>query len=151
MKGRKPKPTHLKILNGNPGKRPLNTNEPKPALASGECPDHLDPRAREVWERLAPEFVRLNLLNLLSAETLAGFCDSYARWVVATEEIRKTGEVVKAPSGYPVQNPWRAIANKAFDQWTRLAADFGMTPSAMSRIGIKPPDSKPNDPWADLG
>lgn len=30
QRGRKPKPTAVKVLEGNPGKRSLNTNEPKP-------------------------------------------------------------------------------------------------------------------------
>ncbi len=149
MKGRKPKPTHLKALAGNPGKRKLNANEPKPQLGA-DSPDHLSDRALEVWERVAPELERLQLLNPLSGETLAGFCDAYARWCAATKEIEKSGEVVKAPSGYPMQNPWRAIANKAFDQWTRLAAEFGMTPSAMSRIGAESKEQDEEDPWAAL-
>jgi len=33
MRGRRPKPTRLKMLTGNPGKRPLNGNEPRPAAA----------------------------------------------------------------------------------------------------------------------
>lgn len=33
MRGRKPKPTYLKLLNGNPGKRALNEQEPKPERA----------------------------------------------------------------------------------------------------------------------
>ena len=32
MRGRKPTPTHLKLVRGNPGKRPLNASEPKPQL-----------------------------------------------------------------------------------------------------------------------
>ena len=31
QRGRKPKPTAVKQLEGNPGKRQLNANEPKPA------------------------------------------------------------------------------------------------------------------------
>jgi hypothetical protein len=30
MRGRRPKPTRLKMLTGNPGKRPLNNDEPRP-------------------------------------------------------------------------------------------------------------------------
>lgn len=139
MRGRKPTPTALKVLAGNPGKRALSKNEPQPT-AGAEMPEHLSPRAREVWEALEPEFSRLGLLNQLSGFALAGFCDSYARWLEATEEIRKTGEIVKAPSGYPIQNPWRAIANKAYDQWSKMAAEFGMTPSSITRVaGAAPP------------
>jgi len=41
MAGRRPKPTNLKVLHGNPGKRPLNANEPKPAAEMPSAPDHL--------------------------------------------------------------------------------------------------------------
>ena len=37
-RGRKPKPTALKVLEGNPGKRPLNENEPIPPKGSIKCP-----------------------------------------------------------------------------------------------------------------
>ena len=149
MRGRKPKPTHLKVIAGNPGKRALNKSEPKPTLGA-KCPSHLSPRAKKVWRAVAPELDRLKLLNTLSAHAVAGFCDSYARWLDATEAVRKDGEIVRAPSGYPIQNPYRAVANKAFDQWTRLAAEFGMTPSSMSRIAVEPPKSEEADPWAEL-
>ena len=35
MAGRKPKPTAIKKLEGNPGKRKLNTKEPVPAKGKG--------------------------------------------------------------------------------------------------------------------
>ena len=34
-RGRKPKPTAMKELEGNPGKHPLNTSEPKPNKMEG--------------------------------------------------------------------------------------------------------------------
>ena len=41
MAGRKPKPTAIKKLEGNPGKRKLNTKEPIPAKGMPECPQWL--------------------------------------------------------------------------------------------------------------
>lgn len=52
MAGRKPKPTALKKLEGNPGKRKLNTKEPVPAKGMPECPRWLLPEAKEEWNRL---------------------------------------------------------------------------------------------------
>ncbi len=43
MAGRKPKPTAVKKLEGNPGKRKLNKNEPVPAKGMSTCPDWLMP------------------------------------------------------------------------------------------------------------
>ena len=55
MRGRRPKPTRLKMLTGNPGKRPLNGNEPRPAPAVPDCPAELGPLARTEWNRLVGE------------------------------------------------------------------------------------------------
>lgn len=46
MAGRKPKPTALKKLEGNPGKRKLNTKEPIPAKGMLNCPEWLLPEAK---------------------------------------------------------------------------------------------------------
>ena len=39
MRGRKPVPTRLKVIRGNPGKRALNKNEPQPAGELADPPD----------------------------------------------------------------------------------------------------------------
>ena len=53
QKGRKPKPTAMKKLEGNPGKRPLNLFEPTPEEKMPHCPDWLEEEAKAEWERLA--------------------------------------------------------------------------------------------------
>ena len=52
IRGRKPIPTVLKRRAGNPGKRPLNENEPEPEPGAPEPPSHLNAEAREVWDWL---------------------------------------------------------------------------------------------------
>ena len=52
-RGRKPKPTALKVLEGNPGKRPLNDREPVPPKGTLKCPAWLLPEAKKEWKRLA--------------------------------------------------------------------------------------------------
>ena len=49
MAGRKPKPTSLKVLEGNPGKRQLNPNEPKPDASVPKCPAWLSKEAKREW------------------------------------------------------------------------------------------------------
>ena len=50
-RGRKPTPTAIKELEGNPGKRPLNKNEPKPTKKAPPCPKWLEPEAKKEWHR----------------------------------------------------------------------------------------------------
>jgi len=69
--GPKLKPTAIKILEGNPGKRPLNLNEPKPLQIAPECPDWLLDEAKKEWKRLAPELERLGLLTILDMAAFA--------------------------------------------------------------------------------
>ena len=49
-RGRKPKPTALKALEGNPGKRPLNEHEPMPPKATLRCPAWLEAEAKKGME-----------------------------------------------------------------------------------------------------
>ena len=56
IKGRKPKPTKLHILNGNPSRLDLEEkikNEPIPQSIAPECPDWLLDEAKKEWNRLA--------------------------------------------------------------------------------------------------
>lgn len=41
MAGRRPKPTHLKVVTGNPGKRKFNDKEPQPAREIPSPPSHI--------------------------------------------------------------------------------------------------------------
>ena len=134
MRGRRPKPTRLKVLTGNPGKRPLNTNEPRPEVAVPDCPVELGPVARTEWDRLAVELSSLRILTNLDRAALAAYCGAYAMWAEATEAIQKFGTMVKSPSGYPVQSPYVSIANRQAEIMMRIASEFGFTPASRSRI-----------------
>ena len=63
MAGRKPKPTAIKKLEGNPGKRKLNTKEPIPAKGMPECPQWLLAEAKKEWERLADLMNQMGVLT----------------------------------------------------------------------------------------
>ena len=65
MRGRKPKPTHIKVITGNPGKRKLNFDEPRPEIAVPTYPPELSPAAQREWDRLVGELCKLNLLTNL--------------------------------------------------------------------------------------
>ena len=52
VRGRKPKPTAIKLLEGNPGTRPLTESEPTPPKGQIKCPTWLMPEAKKEWKRL---------------------------------------------------------------------------------------------------
>ena len=79
MAGRKPKPTALKKLEGNPGKRKLNTKEPVPAKGMPDCPKWLLPEAKMEWERLCVKLSEMGVLTEIDMAAFAAYCQSYAR------------------------------------------------------------------------
>lgn len=143
MRGRRPKPTRIKALTGNPGKRPLNPHEPRPLSALPECPAELSPLARAEWMRLTVELAKLNLVTEIDRGPLAAYCGAYALWAEAMEQIQKYGTMVKSPTGYPIQSPYLAIANRQAEIMLRVAAEFGFTPASRSRISAPPPEQLP--------
>jgi P27 family predicted phage terminase small subunit len=140
MRGRKPKPTHIKAITGNPGKRPLNRNEPVPETAIPECPPELSDGARREWDRLIGELSKLRLLTHLDRAALATYCSAYALWAEAVEAIQQYGAMLKSPNGYPVQSPYVAIANRQAELMLRISSEFGFTPASRGRISAPRPD-----------
>ena len=132
--GRKPKPTNIKILEGNPGKRPLNEYEPKPLKKAPPCPKWLEPEAKKEWRRLAKTLEAMGVLTDADMAAFAGYCQAYARWKEAEERITDRGLVIRTPSGYPQQVPYISIAQQYLKLMQQFAEQFGLTPAARSRI-----------------
>ena len=133
-RGRKPKPTGIKELEGNPGKRPLNKNEPKPKAKAPTCPKWLEDEAKNEWRRTAKQLEGLGILTEVDMTAFAGYCQAYARWKEAEEFITKHGAIVKTPSGYWQQVPQVSIAQTYLRIMNRFCEQFGLTPSSRSRI-----------------
>ena len=132
--GRPPKPTNIKILEGNPGKRPLNEYEPKPKKKAPRCPNWLDTAAKTEWRRLSRNMADLGILTEIDMASFAAYCQAFARWKEAEEFISKHGTIVKTPSGYWQQVPQVSIAQTYLKIMNRLCEQFGLTPSSRSRI-----------------
>ena len=138
-RGAKPTPTNIKILTGNPGNRALPTSEPKPRSRRPLQPPHLNDDAAEEWARVAGELTALGILSGLDRAALAAYCQAYGRWAQAERALAKMsnqadGLIIKTVSGNMIQNPLVGVANKAMSDMMRYASEFGMTPSARSRI-----------------
>jgi P27 family predicted phage terminase small subunit len=134
QRGRKPIPTAIKKLEGNPGKRDLNQNEPKPKKKAPKCPMWLEAEAKKEWRRIARQLEQLGILTEVDMAGFAGYCQAYARWKEAEEFISRHGTIVKTPSGYWQQVPQVSIAQTYLKIMNRFCEQFGLTPSSRSRI-----------------
>lgn len=143
MKGRKPKPTHLRAVQGNPGHRPI-PEAPPLDKSMPDAPEHLSDTARAEWSRVAPQLHAAGLLAQLDRAALAAYCQAYGRWVDAETQLRKVGVLIKSPSGFPMASPFLTIANQSMAQMGRILTEFGMTPSARARVSGAAPAAPPD-------
>lgn len=157
-KGRKPTPTVLKLLRGNPGKRPINGNEPKPSPRAPGMPTWLANEARAEWRRVVPELDRLGLLARVDRGTLAAYCETWATFVAAQREVHEHGLVIlkkvmeaETDDGMliiyqqPAKNPAVLIARDAAAQIRAFCSEFGLSPSARTRLETPEPDAGADD------
>ena len=151
VRGRKPQPTVLKMLRGNPGKRALNDAEPIHEPLEDACPDDLtDDVARAEWNRVAPMLISRGQVTAVDRGTLMGYCLKFAQWKALEQEARNHPFIVRSPSGYPIPNPALGMANKVFSLMLKAAAELGITPSARSRVAAASvaPRQEPVSKWA---
>ncbi|MBA3324479.1 MAG: phage terminase small subunit P27 family [Rhodobacteraceae bacterium] len=136
MRGRKPKPISLKLIEGNPGKRPIHGREPQPPQSQPSCPAHLSPSAKAEWKRLGQSLNRIGLLTQVDRAALAANCQAYGRWVEAERKLAETPVLLKTPAGFVQPSPWLGIANKQLELMAKFMAELGLTPSSRSRFSI---------------
>lgn len=129
MAGRRPTPTTLKLVRGNPGKRPLNKEEPQPERRAPEKPARLTGSAASTWKQLSAYLERMGVLTIADGLALELLCDAYSDYLAA----RKKG--------------WHQRAEAAFKRIKSLLIEFGLTPASRSRIKT---GEAPADPLSDF-
>jgi P27 family predicted phage terminase small subunit len=137
-RGPAPKPTALKRIDGNPGKRAINRTEPQFAAKAPSCPRHLTPEARREWRRVTRELLDKNLLQVVDRAALAAYCQSWARWVEVEEKMAdpKFELIGVTDKGYEYVSPWLTVANQALKQMRSFLTEFGLTPASRTRIQV---------------
>ena len=153
MRGRKPKPSYLRALDGNAGRRPGNTEEPLPKepLKGEEPPPWMDGPQAAAW-RYAMEHAPAGMLRSLDRSILSAWVVAEVLHADAATRVQKLGTILKSKEGVPYQNPWLSVLNKQALIMMKAAAELGFTPSSRSRVKVS--NSKPGDrtanPYADL-
>jgi P27 family predicted phage terminase small subunit len=144
MSGPAPQPTALRVLHGNPSKRPLNKREPKFGGAP-VCPAWLTSIAKAEWKRVVADLSSLDMLRGVDSASLAAYCMSYARWRSAEEIVTAEGQTVQEPIvnkagevvGHKIKrHPATTIAKDAQAGMLRASALFGFDPSSRSRLSV---------------
>lgn len=176
-RGRKPTPTHLKLVRGNPGKRALNKGEPQPPAGDTLMPPpFLNDDAKVEWGRVLGDLQRCGLVTTIDRAALAGYCQAYGTWAECDRALRAAAEVDRArahallaklppedkvaraavdaqlaaagllattTNGNVIQSVLLGARNKAMELCLKFGVEFGMTPSARTRIDVSIGDNAP--------
>lgn len=135
-RGRKKLPTVIHLANGNPSKKKFSPDEPMPPAVIPECPKFLDKYAKQEWKSISVQLHEQGLLTSVDGAALALYCQAYARWRRAEEEIQKTDMIMKASTGLLITSPWIGISNKAVDHCLKFLREFGLTPSSRASLTV---------------
>ena len=137
-RGPAPKPTELKKLEGNPGKRALNTHEPQYIGRLPGWPRELrgEKAALKEYRRVCRLLVASRVATEADWNSLVALCMAWQDVMTARERMASpTFERVRETAqGYEYANPWIGIHNTALKQYRGLAAEFGLTPASRTRI-----------------
>lgn len=156
--GRRPKPTAIHKLNGNPSKKKLNENEPMPA---GEVvkPEELSGAASGVWDRLAPVCLQMGTLTVADVPAFVRLCELQATAEAASAQKDAPGfaiflyttmvdsagnehQQVKVHPAIKIEGETAVKLRPYYDY-------FGMTPSGRARIHVPKPE-QPVSKWAGI-
>ncbi len=142
------KPTNLKILMGNPGRRPLPENEPMPMpiVEPPKPPAWMNKDGKAMWARISVELERIGLLTVADLETFAAACHQWGVYVECQKHIKQHGRTHthtnKAGEANEVKRPEVSIGEKALDQYRAFMTEFGLSPASRTRIEVKPSETE---------
>jgi P27 family predicted phage terminase small subunit len=140
--------TYRKDRHGDPATEPdfeLVTEMPPP-------PGFLDDVAVMEWHRVGPELIEKELLTVADMAAFTLYCINVARVVQCERVINREGLTLETPQGFEQARPEVAIGRQAGVEVRKFCQEFGLTPSARTRVKAAPvkPEAKPDDPWGKL-
>lgn len=146
MGGRRPKPTALRILQGNTERRPLNDAEPKVPLGAPERPIGMDRCARREWAHITQDLAVAGLLAKTDGKALMGYCIAFSDVEKAERLCQKYGLVIQEEGAFGPKwkaGPWVAVKNAALGVMKAYLIEFGLTPASRARLKVEKPKSDP--------
>ena len=146
-RGPRPEPTIIKMAKGNPGKRPLNKSEPKPAADAIEPPDWVTGKSLEKWREVVPKLVGMGVMTNADIDTIARYCTMHEQYVKYLDQVRRGLDVlvIRDDSGkvkYMQSTPAATMMTKLAASMLRIEQEFGLTPSARSGLSGSQPQQE---------
>ena len=150
MKGRKPKPQRLKELAGTA--QPCRTNENEMQVSRlvniPAAPFLLSEQGEIEYSIICNELSNKKMLHLVDLSLVTAYCNEIAIYIEMENSLKQTGRIDEfySEDGLLTRRqakPEQKIANDSLNKALKLAVQFGLTPSARTRINA-PADETDN-------
>lgn len=147
MMGPAPKPTALKLIEGNPGHQRINRAEPKPddltpRIARARYPKYLARDERRMWRYYSGLLARMRVLTEADMVGLEQMSRVTAERIRMEVILAKTGPLAKSKRTDTVYiSPVWMVVQGLRDRELKLLREFGMTPAARTRVSTVGPSA----------
>lgn len=139
-RGPKPKPTALRVITAGEEE---STRRIVVSAAVPSAPAWLLPEAKAEWRRLGQKLADQGLLSEFDRAAFAAYCQAWGTVAMLEKELAKKradsndpleGIATKTAGGNLVHHPLATTIAKARAEMVKIAAEFGLTPSARARL-----------------
>lgn len=151
-RGPKPKPTALRVFEGDPGRLLAKRHgEAQPGIpdAVPQPPEWLGKIGKAKWRELAPHLYPIGLLTAVDVDALALYCEAWDELFAMRALIDESGAVAVSEKGGEYQHPAVGIKNKAIQRIKQFGALFGVGPATRVGLNVAPPNE--SDDLESLG
>ena len=143
MKGRKPVPTRLKEMQGTAQPCRILDNEMEVSKLGNipAPPFELSEMALREYYIICEELYAKKMLHLVDLSLLTAYSNEMALYIETEKILRQSGRIDEFynEDGQLIRRqakPEQKIANDAINKALKLAVQFGLTPSARTRISM---------------
>lgn len=109
---------------------------PEPGEDFAIAPEWLPADAKEAWNRDVQKIIEVGIADRIDHGALEALCVCYARAKQSGRVVASEGLFIQAQKGQLREHPAVKIERDAWNQYLRLAEQFGITPIARTRLGI---------------
>jgi len=147
MKGRKPKPTAMKLLSGTA--QPCRTNKKDLAMPVvtkvPPPPKWFTPLAKKIYKDTTRHLTAARVLNSVDLEMLIAYCSEYSNYLEIMQKFSpgKHGDpaeeerIIKTQTKQGMMqqvNPLFKMAQSSLEKAKAIGVEFGLTPSSRAKV-----------------
>ena len=133
-RGPAPRPTALRLLNGETRPSRINQAEPLPPDAELEPPEWLGSGGRQEWDRIVGDLTHMRVGRRIDSTALGVLAELTAQFALAARLVDQDGVLIKDKDGNPRRNPAALMARGLADEIRLMSREFGLTPASRASL-----------------